>query len=164
MSEHIIKHRVPGENLGTNNGFAEQIIAYRGRYDSVLGALASTGTEVVHSRTLETDPGVEPHDFVRHAVHVFVIPPQPVELHDVERRELGVLEGTAPNTLVREDQIADFDKTAVKATITVTYDDAINIPRLGVTEQYTDAAALNEFHAVMQGIIERVYSPPTTSH
>src|SRR4051812_40511312 len=94
----------------------------RNRYDSLLGILGMFGTETFRHRTLESDPDVFPHNFVRHARHLFIFPPQDVKMLD--DAEAGELSGTRPYTLVQDIARGDYDESLVTGLLEITYDDA----------------------------------------
>ncbi len=125
-----MSYSLSGRSVGERGLLAEQIRQFAARYTTLLGALASAGTQVEVDRTLEVDPDIDPHTFFRDARHVFVFPPQEVQLSDKEGAETGELPWSSPYTLTREAQIAVYDPTRVEGRVTVTYDDAGYIPCL----------------------------------
>lgn len=134
MAEHIIEGTGPGEG----KEFAEEVEQFRQKYERLLGELARCGTEVSRTRTLEKDVDIAPHNFVRDARHVFVIPPQDVDLGDVPGEEVGVIPGTAPHTLTREVMVAEFDPKLVTGSFEVLYDDSGNTPELRMIDLLED--------------------------
>ena len=126
MAERILR----GESVGSGEPFSDQVSVFKGRYNNLLALLGDAGTEVERDRTLETDPDISPHNFVRGASHIFVFPPQEVELTDADPEKVGVVPGTPPYTLFKESKIAEFDPSLVQAKAVVTYDDAGFVPEL----------------------------------
>ncbi len=140
-------YSISGENVGSGEPFADQVRTFSGRYTALLGGLARIGTEVERDRTIERDPDIAPHKFIRGAKHVFVFPPQQAELEDKEDVRTGVIKGTAPYTLTKEAQTAAFDPALVEAQIEIRYDDANNLPVLSITAEKENSIAYIEREA-----------------
>jgi len=102
--------------------FGRAIAVARDRYDRLLKDLGKTGSEVSRSRTLESDPDIFPHNYIRNAKHQFIFPPQEVTM--VDDPSSGELSGTRPYTLVTEIAQAEFDESKAEGRIEVSYDDA----------------------------------------
>ncbi len=129
---------IEGTELGAGEAFAEQVSEFREKYVTLLGVLARHGTEVSRTRTMEVDLDIAPHEFVRGARHVFVVPPQDVELHDAPGEEVGVIPGTAPYTLTREAKVSSFDPTLAMGTFELAYGDSGNVPELQLNDMSGD--------------------------
>ncbi len=141
-----------GETARGDTTPAEQVVRFSRRYIDLLGALARSGSEVVSEAIYETDPDIAPCSFIRNAHHVFVFPPQEVELHDREDIHVGEIPGTRPYTLVRHAQIAEYDETLVEGRVVVAYDDANTPPVLRVTDLLEYGAESNLPEAVRLAI------------
>lgn len=162
MADFILR----GGEVRAGEPFADQVRTFKERYVGLLGALAGSGTEVDRIRTLEVDRDIAPYNFVRNARHVFVFPPQEIELHDKEGVTVGEIPGTAPYTLTHEAMVAEFDPAQVRGNIVLTYDDASDAPELRVVDQLEDPAAdqASFLPAEARAAIEAAFAPvPTPS-
>lgn len=132
MTERVLK----GENLGSDQPFATQILEFQRRYTTLLGELASKGTEVERTLVSEQDLDIEPYNFTRDARHVFVFPPQETELRDKEGEDVGDIPGTELYVLTRVAMSAEFDPEKVSANLVITYDDAGGEPVLCINDTW----------------------------
>lgn len=157
MPERVIK----GERVEDGEPSANRVKAYQGRYNNLLGALANVGTEVGRARSIEHDPQIAPHRFIREASHVFIFPPQPVELNDREGAMTGEVPDTAPYTVFREDGVAEYDPSQVKGSVVVAYDDSDGVPALRLKDRLEDEVleAASDLPAEARAAIEAAFEP-----
>ncbi len=120
---------------------ATVIRATRPRYEALLSALGSMGTEVLRDRVVERDQDCPPYNFIRSgAVVEFVFPPVPVEgVEDASE----VIDPTPGYSLNRERTQATYDKSLVEGHVRVTYGDADNRASVAI-EDMLDASQLPE--------------------
>jgi hypothetical protein len=130
----------------------EQTNHFRNQYFTLIGALATYGTEVKRQVSTSPDPDINPFKFVV-ARHTFIFPPQAVELTpDIGDGYVG----KGPRGETKDNKTADFDPEAVTGYLEVIYNDT---PRPLLTMRVEDLKGESEIPTEAREILDSIFPP-----
>lgn len=131
----------------------EQTNHFRRQYFTLLGALATLGTEVKRQVNTLKDPDLNPFSFVV-ARHSFILPPQAVELVP----DIGDgYKGSGPRGELKDNKKADFDPESVTGYLEIIYNDT---PRPILTMRVEDLMGESEIPTEAREILDSIFPPP----